>query len=149
MDWLMDRAATLEHVILNILSKSKTEKVFFLKQKASSLSCFGDIYSDQGDIIKTLDYYHKSLKIREEIDDKSGVAASLINIGIIYQNHGDIAKTLEYWHRSLKIQEEIGDKIGTATSLNNIGVIYQNQGDIPKSLEFYQKSLKRLLKCMN
>ena len=32
---------------------------------AASLNNIGNIYYDQGDITKAVDYYHKSLKIRE------------------------------------------------------------------------------------
>ena len=88
---------------------------------------------NQGDIPKALEYYHKSLKIREEIGDKKGIANSLNNIGYIYDVQGDIPKGLEYYHKSLKIREEIGDKKGIAMSLNNIGYIYNSQGDIPKA----------------
>jgi len=98
--------------------------------------------TSQGDILKALEYYSKSLKLREEIGDKRGTANSLNNIGIIYQNQGDLSKALEYYRKSLQLREDIGYKKGTANSLNNIGVIYDKQGDIPKALEHHSKSLQ-------
>ena len=114
----------------------------YLWSLAETLNNIGYIYDDQGDIPKALEHYHKSLKIREEIGDKNGIAMSLNNIGIIYDDQGDIPKALECYHKSLKILEELGDKNGIATSLNNIGGIYMSQGDIHKALEFLHKSLK-------
>ncbi len=114
----------------------------YLSSLADALNNIGYIYHGKGDIPKGLEYFHKSLKIEEEIGDKKGIAVSLNNIGYIYMNQGDIPKALEYFHRSLKIQEEIGDKKGIAISSNNIGLIYENQGDISKGLEYYHKSLK-------
>jgi serine phosphatase RsbU (regulator of sigma subunit)/Tfp pilus assembly protein PilF len=109
---------------------------------AAALNNIGFTYMNQGDIPKAIEYYHKSLKIQEEIGNKEGIAISLNNIGGIYMNQGDIPKALEYYHKSLKIQEEIGDKKGIAISLNNIGGIYMNQGDIPKAIEYHHKILK-------
>ena len=111
-------------------------------QLSGSCKPLAPIADQQGDIPKALEYYHRSLKIQEEIKDKSGIAQSLNNIGFIYQNQGDIPKALEYYHRSLRIREEIKEKMGTASSLINIGAIYQNQGDIPKALEYFHRSLK-------
>ena len=121
---------------------TSTPKSFYLKHIGDALNNIAFLAQNHGDISKALEYYHKSLKIREEIKDKEGISASLNNIGAIYDNHGDILKALEYYHKSLKIQEEIKDKKGIAISLNNIGGIYDSQGDIPKALEYYHKSLK-------
>jgi len=114
----------------------------YLSSLADALNNIGYIYMNQGDIPKALEFYHKSLKIEEELGNKKGIATSLNNIGAIYNSQGDIPKALEYYHKSLKIREEIGYKQGMATSLNNIGYIHNNQGDIPKALEYFHKSLK-------
>ena len=121
-------------------SKRITKK--FKKAYASALNNIGYNFQYQGHIPKALEYYHKSLKIQEEIGDKKGVATSLTNIGIIYFNQGEISKVQKYYHKSLKILEEIGDKTGIATCLNNIGQIYSNQGDIINALDYHHKSLK-------
>lgn len=109
---------------------------------ASALNNIGYVYSNQGDIPKTLEYYHKALAIQEEIGYKEGIATSLNNIGYVYSNQGDIPKALEYYNKSLKIFEETGNKKGIASSLNNIGSIYEGQGELPEALEYYHKSLK-------
>ncbi|MBK7666958.1 MAG: tetratricopeptide repeat protein [Sphingobacteriaceae bacterium] len=89
-----------------------------------------------------MDYYHKSLKISEDVGDKKAIASSLSNIGSIYGDQGDNTEALGYYHKSLKIEEEIVDKEGMAISLNNIASIYRRQGDIPKALDYNYKSLK-------
>jgi len=109
---------------------------------AGALNNIGFIRKDQGDIPLALEFYHKSLRLREEIADSVGVATSLNNIGFIYKQQGDIPKALTYYHRSLKLREDIGDIGNIAESLNNIGNIYYQQGDIPKALEYYKKCLK-------
>src|ERR1035437_1676184 len=130
-------------IIDSKLAKSNdAEKKSFLTTKANALNNMGFVYKEQGNITKALEWYHESLKIREDIGDKRGIANSLSNIGRIYHNRGDIPKALDCYNKSLKTQNEIGDKQGIAVSLTNIGFIYFNQGDIQKALEWYHKSLK-------
>jgi tetratricopeptide (TPR) repeat protein len=117
-------------------------KRFYSKHYAVTLNNIGFLAKQQGNIPKSLEYLHNSLKIQEEIMDKKGMANSLINIGAIYLDQKDIPKALEYYHKSLKIQEEIMDKSGIAYSLINIGFTYQKQGNISKALEYYHKSLE-------
>ncbi|HEX7413331.1 MAG TPA: tetratricopeptide repeat protein, partial [Bacteroidia bacterium] len=112
------------------------------KQKALALNNIGYICNRQGQIKEALDYYHYSLKIQEEINDKTGIAASLINIGFIYNNQGNATQALDYYQKSLKIQQEIKDNYGISYSLNNIGAIYEKQGDVKQALDYNLKALK-------
>ncbi len=100
------------------------------------------LYHHMGDYQKALHYFKQSLKIREEIGDKSGVGTTLNNISQIYKARGDLPTALTYLQKSLKIREEIGDKSGEGTTLNNISQIYQARGDLPTALTYLQKSLK-------
>ena len=127
---------------LKVLSHTNPQSLLFKKYLATSLNNIGIIYKNQADLPRALQYYGKSLKIKEEIGDKRGIANSLSIIAGIYQNQADIPKALDYYGKSLKIMEEIGDKSGVANSFNNIGSVYQNQGEIAKALEYALKSLK-------
>ena len=120
----------------------QTVKLYFKKSLAIALNNTGYYYNhNKGEILKALEYYHKSLKIKEELGEREGVANSLNNIGAIYRVQGDIPKALEYYHKSLKIQEEIGDKRGEAASSINIGYIYSHQFDVARALEYYNRAL--------
>jgi len=122
---------------------SKTVTNCFKRSLAGTLNNIGYFANhNEGNVSKALEYYQKSLKVKEEIGDKGIIASSLNNIGAIYRSQGDIPKALECFHESLKIQEELGDEKGMASSLINIGYVYNHQGDISKALEYYYKSLK-------
>jgi tetratricopeptide (TPR) repeat protein len=112
------------------------------KTLADALNNIGYNYYNQGHIPEALEYYNKSLNIKDLIGDKNGMAQSYNNIAAIYNNQGDIPKALEYHNKSLNIKELIGDQKGMANSFNNLGSIYYNHGDISKALEYYSKSLK-------
>lgn len=132
----------LKQIAQKSIANNSAPKNFYLKQLADALNNFGYLVNQKGDLQKALEYHHKSLKIREEIRDKQGIAGSLDNIGFIYYSQGDISHAVEYYNKSLMILEESENKKGMAESLNNLGFIFKDQGDIPKALEYYHKSLK-------
>ncbi len=107
-----------------------------------SLNAIGYIYDDQGDYVRALNYYLRSLKIKEEMGDKRGIAGCLNNIGNIYGYQGDNLNAMEYYKSSLKIKEELGDKSGIANTLGNIGSEYAAMKEYSKSLDYDKRSLK-------
>ncbi|MBK8366381.1 MAG: tetratricopeptide repeat protein [Bacteroidetes bacterium] len=86
------------------------EKIKDQQGIASSLNNIAIIYEDQGDTLKALEYFNKSLDIKKVIGDKGGIATSYNNIGIFYKDQGNFKRALEYQTKGLKIREEIGDK---------------------------------------
>ena len=54
-----------------------------------SLNNISQIYASRGDYETALDYLQKSLRIRQEIGDKSGEGTTLNNIAQIYTSRGD------------------------------------------------------------
>lgn len=127
------------HLINNSITKN--ERLSYLRTLAGALNNIGFIYDDKGEVVNALDYYHKSLKIREKINDKHGIAETFNNIGIIYINQGDLDRALEYYQKSLAVKETLNDKKSLATTLNNIGAIYRNKQNINLAFRYYNKSL--------
>jgi len=136
-----EQCVKLAEKILPTTTNSALKKLY-LKNLSGALNNIGYYAKYRGDIPKALDYYNRSLKIDEELQDKEGIAYALINIGSIYGYQGDLSKTLEYDHKSLKIMEELQNKKGIASCLNNLGVTYQYQGQNTKALEYHLRSLK-------
>ena len=113
--------------------------------KGAIFSKIGNVYSDQGDFEKALEYHLRSLAIDEKVHGKEHPygAISNSNIGSVYDDKGDYKKALEYYLRALGIFEKVLGKEhpSTATSYNNIGSVYSEQGDYKKALEYYLRSL--------
>ncbi|MBC7862752.1 MAG: tetratricopeptide repeat protein, partial [Bacteroidia bacterium] len=120
---------------------------------ANALCYSGRIYEFQGDYVKSLEYQFAALKLREEINDRSGISYSIHYVGDIYQSQGELSdklsakmdynnKALDQFFKSLKIAEEIGDKASIANTYNCIGNSYREQGDDVKAFDFYFKAIK-------
>jgi len=106
------------------------------------LFMMGTVQHREGNYTKALDFYDASLKVREAIGDKLGIATTLNNVGVLNQERGNYAEALQYFERSLKIKREIGDNIGIAATINNIGLVEYTRGDYSRALQSYQASLK-------
>ncbi len=112
------------------------------KYQAQALNTQGTTFYFKSDYAKAIDYFTKSLKIREEIGDKSGEASCINNMGAIYTDQKQDVKALDCFQRSLKIREAIGDKDGMAASYNNLGSIYSQKKEQGLAIEYYLRSLK-------
>lgn len=129
-------------IIITQKALEKSEQINYRKGQGNAYDLFAHYYFTKINYPLALEYYQKSLRINEELRNKSDISLILHAIGSIYQNQGNYTSALEYYQKSLKIKEEIKDKQGIAASLHNMGLIYQIQGDYPLSLEYYKKTLK-------
>jgi tetratricopeptide (TPR) repeat protein len=91
---------------------------------------------------KALEFYLRSLEIRESIQNKSGVAQSLNNIAAVHQKNNDLTQALYYFTQSMKLYEELKEKRGLTTALNNIADIYYVNKNYGKALEFANHALE-------
>ena len=128
--------------LCNKVLKSDPKNSFYLKHLSDAINNIGFVAEQQGESQKALEYYLKSLKIRESQNDLVGMAASYNNIGVIHKNMGNIPKALDFYHKCLKISEDLKDKETIALVLDNIASIFSSQGDYQKSLEYYNRALK-------
>ena len=90
---------------------------------------------------KALIFYQKSLKIREEIGDKVGMAVNYHNIGQLYSKMGELEKGIEYTQKAIQLHEILGDKNGVANSLYILGEIALQKKDYGQAAAWCKESL--------
>ena len=121
---------------------STAEQIRYSSYLGGAISNTGFIYDNDGNVPMALEYYHRSLKIYEKIQDKKGISSSLNNLGVLYSSQGDTSKAFHYHNESLKIKKILKDSAGISLSLNNIGTIYKIRGYPFEALKCYKQSLK-------
>lgn len=150
------RLNTMEKFIRQGYMKKKPDSTYyyaqlqydFAKSKglrkyiADALNLQGNSYYNRRDYPKALEYYQQSLKIREEIENKKGIAASLYNIAYAYFYLTDYPKALDYFKQTLIISEEVENKIFMADALKRMGYIYAQQGNKSKAVDAYERALR-------
>ncbi|MEK9138765.1 MAG: tetratricopeptide repeat protein, partial [Bacteroidota bacterium] len=101
----------------------------------------GILIQARGEYAEALAQYEKSLKIKEELGDRAGVAGSLHQIGIIHQDRGEYAEALAQYEKSLKIKEELGDRAGVATSLGQLGQLSAQTKSYAEAFKYFLSAL--------
>jgi tetratricopeptide (TPR) repeat protein len=115
------------------------EKVGNKYYMAIALNTIGVYYYFVDDLFKAEENYLKGLKLREEIQDKKGIAGITGNLGLIYNSQGNSKKAIEYYLKSMKMQEEVGNLLGVANALNNIGNLYASINELDEAIVYYKK----------
>ncbi|HXD92592.1 MAG TPA: tetratricopeptide repeat protein [Bacteroidia bacterium] len=116
---------------------------------ADALGNTGFCFMNKGDLPKALDYFLKSLKLYEEIQDKKGIGYCYVYLGQFYFYQSNDLKALEYIQKALKIKQDLGDKKGIGSCYVNIGNYYLKKSDYPMALDYYLKGLKILTEINN
>ncbi len=125
----------------------------YKKGEADALCELGLFHELQGNYFEALNHQYKSLKIREEIGDKSGISYSIHYIGDIYFSQSELSdkptskadynkKAQDQYFKSLKIAEDINDVRSIANSYNCLGNSYREGKNFERSLSYYLKAIQ-------
>ena len=112
-------------IIQESINKGKEDKNILKQKLAKTYNHIGLLYKNKGELDKALEYYNKSLKIREELNLKNEVAKSLYNIANIFVSKGNYLLALTYHNKALDIRKELNDKNDISASYMSIGLIYK------------------------
>ena len=110
--------------------------------RADIYHCMGMIVDQLSEWDKAINYYHKSLEIKERIGNIYGMARTYGALGIIYGENGEWDKAIDYYQKSLEINENFEDLMGIARICSNLGLVYFRKGEWDKAIDYYQKSLE-------
>lgn len=110
--------------------------------QATLLNNIGYVYEGLGDIPKAIEYYQISLRIRDSIGDKYGIATSYNNLAALYRDQGEYEQALEYFLKFSAVTSEIKDSAGMCLALVNIGTLYQLMGDTLKAKQYLNEGLQ-------
>lgn len=89
-----------------------------------------------------LEYYQKSLKIKEEIGDKNGIANTLNNIGTVYIKQGKLSDGYTYVNKSMQLAKELGYPENILNSASLLKSIFQKQNKYKEAFEMYELEIK-------
>ena len=107
----------------------------FVYYRQSQLNGVEKALSKNDLISRSLEYFHRSLKIREEIQDKRGISISLQNIAEALLDQDKPKDAQFYAERSLQISNEIGYPDNIKKSSNVLSKIYSKTGYWQKAFE--------------
>ena len=103
---------------------------------AQTFGSMGIVFSEQSNYAKALEYYLKSAKVYEKLENENQSSKIYNNIGVVYKSQSLDEKALNYFLKSLKIQEKLSNpNIGITQT--NIATIYFKQNKLDEAFEYY------------
>jgi tetratricopeptide (TPR) repeat protein len=123
---------------------------------STSLNNIGHIYQLQGDpfvtstkeqkfkagLLKALECFFKSLKLREEIQDKQGIAYSFRNIGHVYFLQKKFDKAIEYASKSMLVAKELNFPEHIRNAAYLLFLTNKSLGNYKPAIENYELFIK-------
>ena len=111
-------------------------------EKARCIGWLGIINRDTGNWDEAERLCQRSLRLREALGDRLGMATSWGILGDIERNRGNWDEAEHLHNRYLEIMEELGDRSGIATSLGLLGDIERNRCNWGEAERLYRQSLE-------
>jgi tetratricopeptide (TPR) repeat protein len=111
--------------------------------ESKALNNIGGIYQDQGNYDKALEYYNKSLQLKNE---PSSIAVTYNNIAVIYSEKGDNNKAVEYHKKAIEFDQKAGDYHATAVAMLNLGDTYTDLKNFSEAQYYLQQGLLMIQK---
>lgn len=125
---------------LNQKSLETFKKINDHLQISGVLNNLGSVYRRKADFSRALDYYFRSLKLKDSLG-ATNLASTFGNIGHVYRQKGEPEKALEYFFKSLEIEISENDKPSMAIDYSNIGTAYENAESYKLAIEYANKAL--------
>jgi len=110
--------------------------------EAECLLYIGACYFQMNNLNDAMDNFLKSMKIKEELNDREGIAALLNNLGNISKEMGNYSKAIEYYLQARELGEQLENPRITSTALANLAVNYKILDDYEKALEYNREALR-------
>jgi CHAT domain-containing protein/Tfp pilus assembly protein PilF len=108
----------------------------------------GTIYRKKGllsgskeDIRKALEYFHKSIDLIIEADNKKTAIYIYNNIGTVHSDLENYGEALKYFRLGLGLAEKTNDKESISLISNNMGNVHYKLGDYEESTKYFQKAI--------
>jgi len=108
-----------------------------LTNKALVYDKLGVIERKSSNISRALEYYFKSLDIKEQINDSINIGRSYHNIAMVFRFQKEYNKATQYFRKAINYRKKHNDNRTLATSLNMYGIILAKQKQTDSALYYY------------
>lgn len=129
----------LDYLLKNISNFKKLNDPIRL---ASTYNSIAAVYSENGQIKKSLYYLHEALKLMEPGKENKVFCIILNTLGSAYHTNVQIDEALKYYKRAYEMAKKIAYKEGESKSLESIGQLMSTKGEYKEADKYLKESLK-------
>ncbi len=101
---------------------------------------YGLVYESMSSLDLSLQYHLRSLKIRENAQDKNGIIASKNSIAFVYRAMHQQEDAIKILKETLKDAESINDREGATRATFNIGLMILELNEHARAIPWFQKA---------
>jgi tetratricopeptide (TPR) repeat protein len=112
---------------------------------ANTYNNIGVAYWHQGNNELAIDFYKKSLVLKNEVGDKSGVALGYNNIAIVHASNEKYLDAVDYFEKSHDVYSQLNNLYGLALVNGNIAYLKILQSDLEKLPSLRENYIKTAL----
>ncbi len=102
----------------------------------------GNSYTQLSEFDKALECCFKSMKIREEIGDLTGVASCNLNIAEVYIEMNELGNAAQFVENAISFYRENGKEIQLSKALNMMGALCKDFGKLDQAITVLLESLE-------
>ncbi len=135
-----ERLASLEGLVWDYSEMKRGEREN--RSYAAVLDRLAYLRFQLGDYPESRRLYNESLRIWQDLGERSGEARTLHALGTLAQTSGDYPEARRLYNESLKISQDLGERSYEAGTLHNLGSLAEASGDYPEARRLYNESLK-------
>jgi tetratricopeptide (TPR) repeat protein len=110
--------------------------------RAKALNGAAVLARNQGDYAAAQTLSLESLKIKRDLGDRQGIAASLNNLATLALSQGDYAAAKPHYEESLAIERQLANRQGITSSLIGLGNVALELGDYAAARMLYSECLR-------
>ncbi|MGB0430726.1 MAG: tetratricopeptide repeat protein, partial [Bacteroidia bacterium] len=108
-----------------------------------------NIYDNDGDYEKAIDFHLKSLRLKEENSDSTGMAITFMNLGTIYADLNNNEKSIDYYRKSIAFAKSESHLVLLAVANINLSNTLYNIKRIDEAFEALKEAEDAALKTGN
>ena len=135
--------------ILAPLLKEQSQNNFTSKEIGITYYKIGDVYFEMKDYDKAVEYFSKSSKIADAIDNKKVNVYALASLALSFTEKGEFEKALFYNNRTLKVARELDSPRWLNFSYLSFGSYYSLMGDFEMALDYHKRLLNNAQNSKN
>lgn len=110
-------------------------------EAARIYTVIAQMYIDQENFNLAGEMFYKSLQLRENSKDSTGVANNLINLGNLRYIEGKYEEASDYFYRALRLANELGNNNLAGITLMNMANVLTQQMNYDKAVEYLEDAL--------
>ncbi|WP_075591110.1 SpoIIE family protein phosphatase [Labilibacter marinus] len=96
------------------------------KEASRHLNAIAEGYWNGKDYYNAIEYYIKSIRLNEKINNQSGIGSISSNLGMIHSDLKDYENALKYFNTSIQIRKDLHEVSGLISSHINASVVLNN-----------------------